>query len=69
MAEREGLLSASLRFALQVVLRTINFDPVKIVEPKGPNPASLTLKTKKPPQGRLFCLVAEREGFEPSIRY
>ena len=70
----EGLFTPSMGFtptrcALrgQPVAVRPNFVPDEFVEPGGSQPAVTIRKTKRPREGAL-CFLAEREGFEPSVR-
>src|SRR6185312_17037461 len=49
-------------------LRLSNFVPDKIVEPKRVRPHLSLRQIRKTPRKGRFAYLAEREGFEPSIR-
>ena len=70
MAEREGLFGASCASPLrghQHKTLMFKFAPGKFVEPRVLIKSSHTAQIKKAPK-RGFFNLAEREGFEPSIR-
>ena len=63
-----GITRAVPALALRAVLRTFKIAPDDFVKPKGSHRTALFPILNKPPPGGLFNM-AEREGFEPSVRY